>query len=157
MKSNPSKSQAEILLMKFPWVLATLVGVLVLVIGCRSQNLGAARAQYECKAWTNTVETAEQMAVALKYRWSLETIVAYCEKTEPDQAYMQNFVAFNRWQGDLYANQSPGLVIYWYASHEDGKLYKYILNAIKGDKHWVVELGDKEVLGKPFTFSGRLK
>lgn len=143
--------------MKSPWVLTTPVGVLVLVSGCRSQKSGVARAPYECKAWTNKVETAEQMAVALKYRWDLETIVAYCENSEPDPAYMQNFVAFNRWQGDLYANQSPGLIIYWYASHENGQLHKYILNAVKGGRHWVVELGDKEVLGKPFTFSGRLK
>ena len=52
----------------------------------------------------------------------------------------------------MYTNQPTGFDrIHWYASAKGQELYKYSVNVYKGEKHWVLEIGDRNIL----TIGGR--
>jgi hypothetical protein len=97
------------------------------------------------------VTTAKQLASALEARWELELIHCYCEATPPTPDGFQNLVALGEsWRGTLHEGTASGFDrIWWYASLQDGKLHEYSVNAAKGRKHWIVEIGDGETLAKP--------
>jgi hypothetical protein len=91
------------------------------------------------------------MSSALEARWELEMIRIYCHVTPPTPDSVQNLVALGEaWQGVLHHDKASGFDrICWYASTQNGRLHRYSLNATKGRKHWIIEIGDERSLSKP--------
>jgi len=98
-----------------------------------------------------SVETREQLDEALKKRWPPEMIRGLCNSTPPTPGSFQNLVALGpKWEGDMYAGEKTGFDrIWWYATLKDGKLDEYSLNATKGKKNWIVEMGTQRTLARP--------
>jgi hypothetical protein len=126
---------------------------LVLAAGCRATvERSASDVSKQWRPWTNEVTTAEQLGSALEARWSLEMIRFHCDVVTPTPLSIQNLVVMGEeWRGSLYPYEAEasGIDISWYASARNGKLEVYSLNAAKGRKRWIVEMGNQETLLRP--------
>lgn len=127
---------------------AFMVGLIL--CGCASGRRSAPVVHTHWQPWTNEVTTAKQLASALESRWDLETIRAYCEATRPTPDSIQNLVALGEfWKGNLHEGKASGFDrVSWYAAVRNGKLEEYSVNATKGRKHWILEIGNQESLSK---------
>jgi hypothetical protein len=110
------------------------------------------------------VTTAQQLASALEVRWELERIRAYCDATPPTPDSIQNLVPLGEefggkeWRGTLHQGKPSGFDrIWWYAAVRNGKLDEYSVNAIKGRKRWIIEIGNEQSLLKPPVLSRATK
>ena len=94
-----------------------------------------------------------QLNEALKARWPPDLIRAFCKSNPTTPSSFQNLVALGpTWEGVLYEGEKTGFdKVWWYASLVDGKLDEYSLNATKGRKNWIIELGKQQTLARqPF-------
>jgi hypothetical protein len=127
----------------------------VIVWGCALQRYPTTAVSAQWQPWTNPVTTAKQLSSALEVRWQLEMIRAYCEATPPTPDSVQNLVALGEeWHGTLHEDRAREFNrIWWYASTRDGQLDKYSVNAAKGRKHWIIEIGNEQSLSQPPVLS----
>jgi hypothetical protein len=98
--------------------------------------------------WTNRIETASELTAALEARWSVGAIRSFCQLTPPTQSGTQNLVTMgNEWRGSLHGGKISGIdCVWWYADTQDGRFVNYSVNAAKGGKYWVVEIGNEQTL-----------
>jgi hypothetical protein len=145
--------------MRFIGFFAAAAIASLLICGCTSSKRAAPIFQAHWQPWTNNVTTVEQLASALESRWSLESIQAYCNATAPTPDSVQNLVALGEeWRGNLHTNEATGFDrVWWYASTRLGRLDKYSVNATKGHKHWIIEIGNQQSLTRPPILSGASK
>lgn len=128
-----------------------LVGILLLTAAsCAVKNIGS-QAMARWRPWTNAVVNPEQLAHALEERWSMEAIRVACQSSSPTPGYVPNLGARTEgWEGDLHKDSlSEFDRLWWYAGIlPDGTLL-YSVNARKGKRFWIVEIGNQQVLAVP--------
>jgi len=141
--------------MKAITVAGTAFMVALVLCGCASGSRSTAYIHEHWQPWTNEVTTAKQLASALEARWGMEMIRAYCDAMHPTPNSIQNLVALGEeWRETLHEGKPSGFDhVWWYASTRNGKLNKYSVNATKGRKHWIIEIGDEQTLSRPPVLS----
>ena len=139
----------------FGFATAVVGGLLVLCACAPARRMGADGGE-RWHPWTNQVTTAQDLAAAIQARWTLARIRAYCASTAPTSRGIQNLVALGEaWHGNLHENEASEFDrLWWYASTRSGKLDKYSVNATKGRKHWIIEIGNERSLADPPALSG---